>query len=92
MTVQESLCALLLRFRYWFSSMFRAYEGKLLYLIKHHDLADSPVWGNGGIPPRILNLSTEWASRLDCCTPEETAHGTPWVGPTGNVKLSLCTL
>ena len=32
MTVEESLCALLLHCRYWFSSMFRAYEGKRLYL------------------------------------------------------------
>ena len=45
MTVQESLCALLLRFRYWFCSMFRAYESKLLYLIKHHNLSDRLAWG-----------------------------------------------
>ena len=92
MTVQESLCAFLLHLRYWFSSMFRACEGTPLYLIKRHNLADKPAWGNAGIPPCTRNLSTKWASRLDCFTPEETAHGTPWVGPTDNVKLPLCTL
>jgi hypothetical protein len=87
-----SLCGVLLHLRYWFSSMFLAYEGTLLYLIKRHNPADRSAWVNEGIPPCTLNLSTIWASRLDCFTPEETAQNTPWVGPRDNVKLPLCTL
>jgi len=37
----------------------------------HHDV----IWGNGGVPPLILNLDTReseyWAYDLGCFTPEE---------------------